>query len=391
MSHPSEPMSDQHTPVGEPHSHRALQGLLANGVTPALLRAFLDDQTFPLVSPGEVTFLWVGDAHNVSLLRWIHGGVDRSAFTQVPETPLWLLSMPVTDGGRFEYKLCIHQADNEQWILDPLNNNKAGDPYGENSVCKTFGYTQPDWSKPHNAPAGVIHDLSVTSAVFDEVREEQVYLPAGFVEGRPLPLLVIHDGADFVTYADLATSLDNLIHTGVIPPLVVALVQTKDRMGEYARGRRHSRYLVSDLLPELEVQYALSDRVQHRVLLGASLGAVAALSTVFRYPDVFGGVVLQSGSFILDDKKLQGRPHPVFRRVARLVKALRRAPDMPQLKAFVSTGELEGLASENRALAKLLEDSGVDVQFKSAWDGHHWHNWRDQLRDGLMWVLRSDE
>jgi enterochelin esterase family protein len=35
-----------------------------------------------------------------------------------------------------------------------------------------------------------------------------------------------------------------------------------------------------------------------------------------------------------------------------------------------------------------LRPRGVDVLFKSAWDGHHWHDWRDQLRDGLTWVLR---
>ncbi|HMQ95284.1 MAG TPA: hypothetical protein PKA33_21455, partial [Amaricoccus sp.] len=41
------------------------------------------------------------------------------------------------------------------------------------------------------------------------------------------------------------------------------------------------------------------------------------------------------------------------------------------------------------ALASFLREGGVDVLFKSARDGHHWHNWRDPLRDGLVRVLRS--
>jgi enterochelin esterase-like enzyme len=126
-------------------------------------------------------------------------------------------------------------------------------------------------------------------------------------------------------------------------------------------------------------------------VMGASLGAVASLSTAFRYPGVFGGLVLQSGSFILDERKLEQRPHPVFHRIARLVRALRRAPQVPGARAFVSTGELEGLAEENHALANFLRERGINVLFKSAWDGHHWHNWRDQLRDGLMWVLRREQ
>jgi len=126
------------------------------------------------------------------------------------------------------------------------------------------------------------------------------------------------------------------------------------------------------------------------VLLGASLGAVASLSTAIRQPGVFGGLVLKSGSFILDEESLAERPHPVFHRTARFVEALRRVGDLPAMRAFVSTGELEGLADQNRALADFLRARGVDVLFRAAWDGHHWHNWRDQLRAGLMWVLRGE-
>ncbi|MFK8083380.1 MAG: alpha/beta hydrolase [Granulosicoccus sp.] len=373
----------------ETDAHPALLELLENPVTPQALQKFVQTREFPLVVAGLVTFVWVGEASRISLVRWIHGGEDRIDFRHMKGTPLWLLHVPVEDGGRFEYKLSIRCGREERLALDPLNDKRAGDPYGENSVCKTYGYARPEWSKPQGAPAGSIIPLIVSSAAFDQTRQEQIYLPKDYDGKTAMPLLVIHDGADFVTYADLATSLDNLIYAGTIPPCVVALLQTSDRPGEYSRGRRHARYIVSDLLPVLEEKFALSDRVCDRILLGASLGAVVSLSTVFRYPGVFGGVVLHSGSFILDDRKLQGRPHPVFRRIARLVKAFRRAPDIPELRAFVSTGELEGLASENRALARLLEENGVKVLFKSAWDGHHWHNWRNQLRDGLVWVLKN--
>ena len=169
--------------------------------------------------------------------------------------------------------------------------------------------------------------------------------------------------------------------------MITVLVQTRNRLAEYPRGRRHARYLVDELLPAIEARFALSQAPLDRVLLGASLGAVVSLATAFRYPGVFGGLILKSGSFILDSAKLADRPHPVFHRVSRLVQALQRRPGLPQTRAFVSTGTLEGLAEENRALAEFLRAQGVDVMFQSTWDGHHWHNWRDQLRDGLMWVL----
>ncbi|MFT5045293.1 MAG: enterochelin esterase-like enzyme [Porticoccaceae bacterium] len=379
----------------EGSSHPVVTQLLSNVLNEESLRQFLADNEFPLMEPGAVTFAWTGHADSICLLRWIHGGVDRTDFSRIPDTPLWLLRLAVQDNGRFEYKLCTLNSGHEEWILDPLNRSRAGDPFGDNSVCKTFGYERPEWTREQNSAEGQIKPLSVNSGVFQETRNEQVYLPAEYDAqmhtNKAYPLVVIHDGADFVTYADLQVSLDNLIASGAIPAIIVALVQTRDRLGEYSRGRRHARYLINDLLPTLQQHYHLSERAEDRVLLGASLGAVASLATVFRYPGVFGGVVLHSGSFILDERKLRGRSHPVFQRVARLVSAFKRAPNMPEIRAFVSSGELEGLASESAALAELLKQNGVSVQFKSAWDGHHWHNWRNQLRDGLVWVLNRNE
>lgn len=381
--------SDQSTPHTLQPVHPALCPVLSGKMSSHLLQDFTSNTRFPLVESGAVTFVWVGHADGVSLLRWIHGGVDRAEFTRVPDTALWVLRIAVEDEGRFEYKLAVLKNGHEEWMLDPLNPARAGDPFGENSVCKTYGYERPQWSRQQGSAPGEIHALPVQSAVFEELREESVYLPANYSSQQRYPVIIIHDGADYVNYAHLQQSLDNLIASGDIPAVVVALLQTHDRMGEYSRGRRHARYLVYDLLPELEKRFSLSPHPRDRILLGASLGAVVSLATVFRYPGVFGGVLLHSGSFILDERKLQGRPHPVFSRVARLVKAFKRAPTMPQLRAFVSTGELEGLASENLALAELLQQNGIDVLFKSAWDGHHWHNWRNQLRDGLVWVLQK--
>ncbi|MEO0386472.1 MAG: alpha/beta hydrolase-fold protein [Pseudomonadota bacterium] len=355
--------------------------------SPAAATEALARASFPLIRPGRATFAFQGGAEAVVLLRWIHAGVDRAAFTRVGDSDLWLLDIAVEDGGRFEYKLGVTLHGSEHWLLDPLNPARAADPFGENSVCQTFGYTRPAWSMPQGMPAGRLMPLELPHTVFGTPRVEQLYLPAGHDPARPAPLLIIHDGMDFATYADLGATLDNLIAAGDIPPLVAALVQSPDRMAEYTGARLHARYIVDDLLPAIADRTALSPDPMARVLLGASLGAVAALSTALRHPGSFGSLALMSGSFILDPTKLSGRRHPVFLRIARLVTAIRRLPTLPPLRVFVSTGELEGLADQNRALADHLRARGVDVLFRSAWDGHHWHNWRDQLRPALTWAF----
>ena len=162
-------------------------------------------------------------------------------------------------------------------------------------------------------------------------------------------------------------------------------------MGEYPRGRRHARYVVNELLPVPSKRVIRCRRTwRDRVLLGASLGrGCVTVSTAYRYPGTFGGLVLKSGSFRPGSRQARRRDRiPVFEHTARLVEVLEtRAGPSRVCSAFVSTGELEGLASDNRALAQVLTERGIEVLFQSSWDGHHWHNWRDQLRDALTWVL----
>ena len=65
-------------------------------------------------------------------------------------------------------------------------------------VARTRGYERPEWSLPRGAPAGRIETIAVESAAFGEVRDVGVYLPAGHDPTAALPLVVVHDGGDFV-------------------------------------------------------------------------------------------------------------------------------------------------------------------------------------------------
>ena len=72
---------------------------------------------------------------------------------------------------------------------------------------------------------------------------------------------------------------------------------------------------------------------------------------------------------------------------ARIMAAFREDPGDLADRIFVSCGVYEGLIEENRALVPFLRAHGADVLFVEARDGHHWQNWRDQLRVGLAWVF----
>jgi len=121
--------------------------------------------------------------------------------------------------------------------------------------------------------------------------------------------------------------------------------------------------------------------------MGASFGGVAALSTACRYPDRWGRLLLQSGSFAFTDIGKHNRRGPLFDQVVAFVNEFRGDPRAVSERIFLSCGVYESLIYENRSMAPLLAATGMDVRFVEARDGHNWENWRDRLREGLSWLF----
>jgi enterochelin esterase family protein len=120
--------------------------------------------------------------------------------------------------------------------------------------------------------------------------------------------------------------------------------------------------------------------------MGASLGAVAALTASWHHPGTFGRLLLKSGSFMVTEDSLHGRD-PLFGEIAGVMADFLGNPGELAQRVFVSCGIYEGLIDQNRALVPFLRRQGADVLFVESRDGHHWQNWRDQLRVGLAWVF----
>jgi enterochelin esterase family protein len=213
-----------------------------------------------------------------------------------------------------------------------------------------------------------------------------IYRPARFRPSRRYPLVVVHDGRDYERFASLTTVLDNLIHRLDIAGVVVALTQPPNRMEQYRDSADHARYVAEELVPLLEAELPLIGAPEGRALMGASLGAVASLSTAIRYPGMFGRLLLQSGSFAFSDIGTHDRG-PIFDPIAEMVNQYRSNPFPVAERVFVSCGVHESLIYENRTLVPTLRQTGMDVLYVEARDGHNWENWRDRLREGLAFLF----
>ncbi len=106
--------------------------------------------------------------------------------------------------------------------------------------------------------------------------------------------------------------------------------------------------------------------------MGASFGAIASFATATKYPNVWGRLLLQSGSFAFTDIGRTNRRGPRFDKVVEFVNSWRAEPRAVSQKVFVSCGVYESLIYENRSLVPLLDATGMQVRFVEARDGHNW-------------------
>ena len=362
---------------------------LTDGPPPdaAQIARFLEAHDFPIVEGAKVTFVFQGDVRGVALRHWVYGLPTAVPFTRIAGTDLWYHVLELPEGARVEYKLEVTVGDESRWIQDPLNPRLAHDPFGANSVCHAAGYTVPDWiHEDPTVPKGSVEERVLHSHALAGQRRVTIYRPARFRPSRRYPLLVVHDGRDYERYASLTTVLDNLIHRLDIAGVVVALTQPPNRMEQYRDSADHARYIAEELVPLLEAELPLVGAPEGRALMGASLGAVASLSTAIRYPAMFGRLLLQSGSFAFSDIGTHDRG-PIFDPIADMVNQYRADPFPVAERVFVSCGVHESLIYENRTLVPTLRQAGMDVLYVEARDGHNWENWRDRLREGLAFLF----
>jgi enterochelin esterase family protein len=365
----------------------ALARFLASNPTPESIDAFVASNDFPMTESSGVTFVYRGDADAVYLRQWVYGLASSVPLQRAEGTDLWHLFLEIPECSRIEYKFDVVHDDHGEWITDPLNPLTAEDPFGSNSVCRAHGYQRPDWTLPGSgARPGTMDTLRVQSGHLDDAREIPIYLPARFRRNRRYPLLVVHDAVDFLKFADLKAVLDNLIERLEIPPMVVALTNPGDRLREYAGDPDHAAFVARELLPALESALPLRASPRQRCLMGASFGAVASLSTAWRYPGVFDRLLLLSGSFAFTDIGPHERG-PAFDPVVEFMNEFRERPGRPAARLFVACGIYESVIYENRSLVPFLQSSGMTVRFREVRDGHNWENWRDRLQDGLSWLF----
>jgi predicted alpha/beta superfamily hydrolase len=177
---------------------------------------------------------------------------------------------------------------------------------------------------------GTLATHQLDSRIFGNQRTVRVWLPAGYSPGeaRGYPVLLLNDGQNLF---DRATSVftgrewqadetaTRLIAERKIPPLIVVGVDNAGRSGrpmEYLpwedkflsppvpnpRGSLYPSFLADEVLPLITATYRVDKR---RIALGgSSYGALIALYAAAIRPELISGLLLESPSLYVAERKV---------------------------------------------------------------------------------------
>jgi enterochelin esterase-like enzyme len=267
--------------------------------------------------------------------------------------------------------------------LDPGNPLRVGGAFGDHSWLAFPGYAPPGWLRLEPV-AGERTDLTVEDTPVGPVAVT-VWEPADAGPEEALPLLVSHDGPEMDELGGLTRFLGALVAAGRLPRLRAALVTPGARNAWYSASPDHSEALVGHVLPALAGHRPGRGRP---VLMGQSLGALAALHAEWTHPGTFAGLFLQSGSFFTPELDPQEKDFELYGDITAFTAAVHGASEPPSRPVVtVVHGTAEENAADNDAMAATLTRLGLDVGRGAVRDAHNWTCWRDLLDPHLPDLL----
>jgi enterochelin esterase-like enzyme len=327
-------------------------------------------KSFPFIeSDTLVHFIYRGSAKSVTLAGDMTGWLPNIELREIDGTNLWHHSGTYESNARLDYKFLMNGVE---WILDPVNPYTCIGGFGPNSELRMPAYSDTqETKKDKSVPHGTIIDTTIFSAHMGVKREILVYLPPDYKRtSKKYPLVLFHDGKDYLEYGATQNILDNLIAQNQIEPIIAVFVPPVDRPEEYTGKlmNAYCKFIIAEVLPMVDRKYATSKDPRKRATIGPSAGGNIALYLGLKYPSSFGKVIAQSSAI----------RKPVF-------KACSKARHM-ELEFYLDIGkyDLPMVIPEVREFTALLK---AKKYLFTSWEwneGHSWGNWKGHLKVPLM-------
>ena len=240
--------------------------------------------------------------------------------------------------------------------------------------------TAPELAQRDGVPQGKVIEFVMNSAdsefypgvngAFE--RHVCVYVPAGYVAGTELPVIVSADA--YGMRYNLPTILDNMIYDQRLPAMAAVMIDNggAERSLEYDTvSSKYAEFVEAEVLPRAarEANVKFSSNPDARMTLGGSSGGAVSLTMAWFRPDLYHRVLSYSGTFV----NLRNGPEAPLGAYEYIENLFPNSEKRPY-RIWIQVSENDNGAntpSENRRnwvianarLAKILKDKGYDYQF----------------------------
>lgn len=364
----------------------------------------------------RVTFWWrdpAGTQQTSTVKRvWLyvtgvtdhHQNARPQSLERIPDTDVWQWQGEFSPEWRGSY--CFIPSDNENdfadavfegeqpdrmalregWrkllphaVSDPLNAQswRGGRGHAVSALEIPEAPVQPGWNHPdmpYKKPVCITWD----SARLKNRRRVWIFITGG--DDRERPLAVLLDGQFWAESMPVWPALASLTAERNLPPAVYVLIDVinmEHRNRELPCNPDFWLAVQEELLPLVQQRAPFSDRADRTVVAGQSFGGLSSLYAALHWPQRFGCVLSQSGSYWW--------PHRGGQQDGLLIEQLKTGEISPRgLRILLEAGRNEPLILRaNQAILAELHTQ-QPVIWRQVDGGHDALCWRGGLTQGLM-------
>ncbi len=329
--------------------------------------------------------------------NWPLGNYDLAAALQFAG---YQYKLVMTDGGHSGKWGGEDLPNALRWIWD----EKSESTHTASTESKPAWEPHPDAVAKEGVPRGQVIDMPAwESKIFPgTTRDWSIYVPAQYNADTPAALMIFQDGNGMRNEKGrwrVPVVFDNLIARGDMPPTIAIFINPghdaskplkdnkfSNRGYEYdSLGNRYVRFLVEEIIPEVEKKYRITNDPELRAIGGSSSGAICAFNVAWERPDMFRKVYSSVGSFT----NLRGGD--VFPSLVR-----KTEPKPIRVYMADTSGDIDNAFGSwpmaNQQMASALKYMGYDLRFD--WAEGYAHNadfGGAKFPEALKWLWRSEQ
>jgi endo-1,4-beta-xylanase len=248
--------------------------------------------------------------------------------------------------------------------------------------AKKKTWAEPQWVEPNQSDAGGAKFHTFASQSIGGEVSYHIYLPPQYEQepARRFPVIYWLHGLGGNQRGGTGTfgkNADEAIRAGSLPPAIVVFVNgmVSSFYCDWANGKRPMEsVIVKDLIPHIDATYRTIAKREGRLIEGYSMGGFGAAHLGFKYPELFGAVVIDAGALIVEmggpnlvaifeggfgsDKERFLAEHPT-QLVTKNADQIRG-----QQHIRIGCGGDDGLLPRNRELHELLTKLKIEHQYE---------------------------